>query len=629
MWKSICRNVLVMALGLPAVSLAQQTPPPRFSWSPEVMAFVPAEFGEVDSRVRTTLTRMDVGGLWSINDRLQLGLETDAAYGHYHFRRLEKILNVGEPPLRDVFSVKIAPSVIYSLDSKWSLVGGVNVAINGDAEADALDSLTFGGFAGARRQWNDRFALTFGLFATTRIEDDVRVLPLVGVEWQISERWRLESRGPGGRLSYQLFEPLQIFLGMSFDSHDYRLDDASTIPEGVVRDESFPISLGLEWKASPLASVTLQAGNAFGRSLEFADKNGSTLAEADTTGSLFVSLGIRVGFVRDTANGNSKAAAETSSMGGCCKGSVLQFWEENDSVTGTDHNYTQGARITWLAPEMGMDGLPGWARWFGEGIPALGYEVQRVRGGVSVGQSIYTPDDISIAALQPGDRPYAAVLYAAPTLQRRGQTAGGTAVIEELRVDLGWMGPGALGGEAQNFIHRNFKINQAQGWANQLRNEPLGSVSVARAWRLELGGKRDAGAVELIPYVGGTGGTPRTFAAAGSTLRVGVNLPDDFGQPTIRSAMPSTSGDAPSGFGVHLFAGIEGKAIARDSTIDGNLWKTSHRLDAVPWAIEGRLGFAFTWKHVDLGFTYAFETREYTDQDNNHNYGSLWLNWRI
>lgn len=619
-------------LGLPAWLAAQESVAPRFSWTPHVTGLLPTQLGEDQARIRTTRAGLDVGGIWGLSERLQFGLETGLTYNHYHFRRFEQILNLPEAPLRDAFALRLAPSLIYGVNDRWSLVGGTSVGFNGDAEASAADSLILSGYAGARRQFNERFALTFGVFATTLLEESVRVLPLIGVEWQISEKWRLATQGAGGQLGYQLNPPLRLFLGMNFESRDFRLDAESSIPKGVVRDESFPISLGLEWKPSPTASLTVQAGNAFGRTIEFNDRDGRGLAEEEVDGSMFVALALRVGFVGDPRQKPSKE--ETSSLAlkdseGCCRGGVLQLWEENDSVTGTDHNYTQGLRISWLAPEYGLGEVPGWMHWFAEGLPSLGYDVDRVRWGVTLGQNIFTPDDISIAALQPDDRPYAATIYAAPALQRRGTTPGGIPVLEEVRVDLGWMGPGALGGEAQNFIHRNWKIGQAKGWANQVRNEPLGSISLARAWRVGLGGNRDEGAVEWLPYLGLAGGTPKTHGAVGSILRVGFHMPDDFGQPTIRSILPSSGGGATSGFGVQLFAGLEVKGVARDSTIEGNLWKESHHLEAVPWSVEGRLGLAFTWRRVDLGFSYNYETREYSDQDHNHNYGSLWMNWRI
>lgn len=623
-------------LVLPAITstLAETRPPVRFSWTPQVVAMLPAELGEDLARVRTTRATLDVGGLWTVSNALDLALETGVGYTHYRFREFGVILNGIEPPIRDGFTARLAPKVIYRLDPQWTLFGGIGASANGDAAADMTDAVVGIGYVGARRQFNERFALNFGVYGSTRLEDDPRVIPMVGVEWQLSKKWRLASQGTSGQLSYQIKDPLRLFLGLGFEFRDFRLDDDSSIPEGVLRDESIPISLGLEWTPNPAASVTLQAGRAFARSLEILDRSGVTQANEDVLASTYLSLAIKVGFVADADNGGEKNTSQGPELmeprrEGLCRGSVFQIWEENDSVTGTDHAYTQGLRVSWLAREHSIAESPAWLRWFAEGLPAFGYEVDRARFAISLGQNIYAPQDISLTTWQPDQRPYAATLYAAPALQRRGKNERGNDVLEELRIDLGWIGPGALGGEAQNFIHRNWGIAEAYGWQNQVRNEPTASVSLARALRVLVGGNRERGAVEWIPHTAVQMGTPRTMAAAGSTLRIGLRMPDDFGQPTIRSTLPSSGSGYNSGFGVHLFAAIEGRAITHNSTIDGNLWKSSNSQESMFWGIEGRLGVAVTWRRVDVGFTYTYESREFVGQEHNHTHGSLWLNWRI
>ena len=108
-----------------------------------------------------------------------------------------------------------------------------------------------------------------------------------------------------------------------------------------------------------------------------------------------------------------------------------------------------------------------------------------------------------------------------------------------------------------------------------------------------------------------------------------MNLPDDFGRPTIQSGLP-ISGGAKQPLGVHLFAGIEGRAVARDTFLDGNLWEASHHVEAKPLGLETRFGLVVTTGRVDLGFTYARQSPESAVQDRKtHDYGSLWLNWRI
>ena len=172
-------------------------------------------------------------------------------------------------------------------------------------------------------------------------------------------------------------------------------------------------------------------------------------------------------------------------------------------------------------------------------------------------------------------------------------------------------------------------IGQGRGWEHQLRNEPTGDLTYARAWRATLAGDRDGGAVDIVPHLALTGGTPRTQASAGATLRIGVNLPDDLGRPTIQSGLP-VSGGTSRPFGVHLFAGIEGRAIGRDTFLDGNLWRSGPSIDKEPFGLESRVGFAVTSGQVDLGFTYARQSPETSvGERKTHDFGSVWLSWRI
>jgi lipid A 3-O-deacylase len=614
-----------------------ELPPPEFHINPGFYAPLRAKLEDDKVDVRAPRVSLDLDGLWTLSPQAQFGLGTGIEQAHYRFFNLPSVPPGVVEPIRDAFQVKLTPRFNYSLNERWTLVTGARLSAAGDPDAEVGQSLTYGGYVGARRKFSEHFALTFGAFATSRLEDSLRVLPLLGVEWQISQRWRFATQGLGGQLSYALRPPLRLFFGLSYETREYRLADDSSVPGGVLRDQTTPITLGLEWQPNPTTKVTVALGRTMGTSYRLRNEQGNTVFDRDAQAAPFVSLGVDIGL-----GGSHRAASESddsqravpfernapgrdSGLGG----STLQFWEENDSMSGTDDNYSQGAQVAYLGPEYRLGEMPGWLGWFGEGLPALGYTVERARGTFTAGQLIFTPLDIRATALQVGDHPYAGWLYGAPSLERRGRTSGGTDVLEQIRLGLGWVGPGALGGEAQNFIHRNFQINQALGWKNQLRNEPTADFTYARAWRVLLAGEREGGAVDFIPHFGLVGGTPRTQAAAGGTLRFGVNLPDDFGQPTIQSMLPISSG-APQPFGVYLFAAVEGRAVARDTFLDGNLWHSSYHVESEPLDLETRVGFAVTWSQVDLGFTYARQSQEYKGQGfGTHDYGSIWLNWRM
>lgn len=73
--------------------------------------------------------------------------------------------------------------------------------------------------------------------------------------------------------------------------------------------------------------------------------------------------------------------------------------------------------------------------------------------GLFVGQNMYTPRDIGIAAPQPDDRPWAAWLYLGGVAQRaRGNR------LDTVEFDVGVVGPAALGEQVQKGWHRLVRV---------------------------------------------------------------------------------------------------------------------------------------------------------------------------
>ena len=100
---------------------------------------------------------------------------------------------------------------------------------------------------------------------------------------------------------------------------------------------------------------------------------------------------------------------------------IFTFQVENDvfnRFSPTDRDYTNGVRLGWLSPAI-TDMPAGWVAL--TTVPTFLGErpsdsVVR-RFGLSVGQNLYTPDDITTSLPIYNDRPYAAWLYASFALQ--------------------------------------------------------------------------------------------------------------------------------------------------------------------------------------------------------------------
>src|SRR6185503_2748585 len=133
-----------------------------------------------------------------------LSIEPIVAYrfSAYDFSRPE--------PWDDIHTFRATVLAHYAIDERWTVFGGPSIAVSGESDADVSDAVTFGGALGATYRFSESLVLGVGFTASTEIEDDARLRPLVIVNWQINDRWSLESGytevagsgGPGGEIHY-------------------------------------------------------------------------------------------------------------------------------------------------------------------------------------------------------------------------------------------------------------------------------------------------------------------------------------------------------------------------------------------------------------------------------------------
>lgn len=304
-------------------------------------------------------------------------------------------------------------------------------------------------------------------------------------------------------------------------------------------------------------------------------------------------------------------------------GPVFTIIEENDLIVDTDRHYTQGIKLSYLL----ADGhLPQWLKRVSARVPTVGFENRTERLGIQVGQSIFTPGDLSAAGLLPDDRPYAGWLYTGLILQRRGLTPAGNLTLEHLQLDVGIIGPQSLADKAQTWVHEVRGFDVPRGWDNQLGNEPGVAFKYQRAWLFSPFGKEQR-FFDFIPMTGFSLGNVETAFRLGGTVRLGVNLPEDFGAQTVHSlAVPDggwSPGRASGGWGFYVFAGLEGWAVAYTAFLDGNLFRDSHHVDREPFVAEWRAGGVLVLNRVELGMTFAHRTREFVGQDRDNSFGSV------
>ncbi len=304
---------------------------------------------------------------------------------------------------------------------------------------------------------------------------------------------------------------------------------------------------------------------------------------------------------------------------------TLQF--SNDLFAGVDRHFTHGTRAAWQSPE---GAVPAWIVDTARAVPLFNDRGQ-FRVAYSLGQDIFTPDGIEETALIPEDRPYAGWLYGGI-----GLSSADDDQVETLELNIGVVGPASAGRLVQRRWHGAFNLTEPEGWDNQLENEPGVVLYYERKWRalakLPLGGliPFEDLAVDFSPHLGAALGNVYTYAAAGFTLRLGDDLPNDFGPPRIRPGLPGSdfflTDDA---IGWYLFAGLEGRAVARNIFLDGNTFRDSHSVDKHPLVGDVQAGLAFTLDRYRLAYTHMWRTKEFQGQDAPDQLGTVSLSVRF
>jgi len=305
---------------------------------------------------------------------------------------------------------------------------------------------------------------------------------------------------------------------------------------------------------------------------------------------------------------------------------TLNFKFENDLFSGADQNYTNGIRVSWVSPEGDTIGPLQLVR---DALEALAQDTNKTtRFGLSAGQELFTPADRYETNLIIDERPYAGWLYGGLSLHTVTDRGEGRKDQESIELDVGIVGPWALGEETQNFVHEIRLIDTFDGWSNQLKNELGVALHYERKWRLFDPVQAGPLQFDAIPHAGVSVGNVVTQASGGGAVRWGWNLPHDFGPPSLIQGGAALDRRPEQSVSFYLFGDVTGRFVAHSIFLDGNTIRNSHSIDKENWVGDMSLGAALLLGRFKVAYTNAFRTKEYKGQDAISRFGSLSLSFQ-
>jgi lipid A 3-O-deacylase len=307
---------------------------------------------------------------------------------------------------------------------------------------------------------------------------------------------------------------------------------------------------------------------------------------------------------------------------------TVSIYVENDVLAASDSNYTSGFKLTWTTalPTGGQDDLqPKWDYPLIRRLPFVkkpGF--QRMRS-LSIGQSVFTPEDLRRSDLIVEDRPYAGFSYLGIAFHSSNSRR-----MDSLEFDIGIVGRHSYGEDIQKTVHKWTSSTHPEGWDNQLKDEFALNVTYESKWKLLQSGLGKGFGYDLIPHLGGRLGNVHIYANAGMEARFGWSLPNDYGTCPIRPGCEiNTAFDAgvPSRgrFGIHIFVGVDGRAVARDIFLDGNTFRDSHSVDKEHFVADIMAGMALRAGGLKITYAFVYRTKEFKTQDDEQIFGSILL----
>lgn len=301
---------------------------------------------------------------------------------------------------------------------------------------------------------------------------------------------------------------------------------------------------------------------------------------------------------------------------------------ENDKFTGSDNNYSNGVGLSWSSGEIANYEEDSFTRRFAElwdFLPRVGDAKYRTYASWTLGQEMYTPDDITDPNPPLDDQPYAGVLYVDSTFHLRRSDWGHT-----WNVRLGVVGPASQADEIQRWYHDVIDTDEPRGWDTQLPNELLLNLdySAGYVWKDVPLGESLTGRV--IPNASASVGNYFTGLGLGVYAELGWNLSDALGMSTLRQGVTTatTIGAGPvDKWSISFFAGATGYAVAHYLPLDGTLFRDSRSVDSEPFVGLVTAGLAlrrgpFVFTMASTYFTKSFETEREGAE-----FGTLSLSW--
>ena len=263
----------------------QPPPYPQPGWSAFVRGGVVHQFDtNMDNGGSYSATRFNIQAgpqyTWDFKSSMSLGI----GYSHdgYDFSGDNGLAALD--PWEKIHTLRLSLPVRKRFNENWSAFLVPLVCFTGEDGATFEDSLTGGGFVGVAYRFGKRLTIGPGFGVLTQIEDDPSIIPILILDWHITDRLSLgtgrglgATPGPGLTLNYKADPNWNFQVGGRYERLRFRLDKDGRVPSGIGEDKAFLLFGGLTYSFSRSVDISLVGGVELGGELGIEDNEGNLL----------------------------------------------------------------------------------------------------------------------------------------------------------------------------------------------------------------------------------------------------------------------------------------------------------------------------------------------------------------
>ncbi len=250
--------------------------------------------------------------------------------------------------------------------------------------------------------------------------------------------------------------------------------------------------------------------------------------------------------------------------------------------------------------------------------------LEKVTYEIAAGQKIYNP--ISGYSPDPArqDRPFAAHLYAGlqTSLFYKNES------LLKVDVNLGMVGPAALGQDAQQLLHEAVGFYEIDGWDYQIANNFAANATVQYA-KLLL--RSSDHVVDLTLDTYGNFGTTHNGVGVGLVFRAG-NFNQLFNSTSYNAVIEHhRKTEKLHQKEIYFYTKPQLNFVAYDATVQGSLFDNNSPItfDVKPFVFAQQLGFNYSTPRFTFDYSFIYQSRQIKSTAKPHQYSSVSMYYRF